>query len=408
MRAILKVLRGAQSARRVVIGAGQKLTFGRTPAADLEFADDTMMSGQHFSVSVSGPACVICDLDSRNGTFVDEKRIVECVLSEGNVIRAGQTTFAVSFEDLVASPAIPVNKHLSEVSPTVQPAGISQPALGIAGARETTSNSAAAQPLSPGAQLALSLAQASSGPRSSPQPSLTQPPQRHPPNKSPLPSIGESYQAGLADPDPFVRRNAILAAVWHGQPWVLDYCRSAALTAAAEDREILLLLAVLGKAEDLSQIVAISERLELGTLRFAILGAYGHPQVMPAIMNAIQSQDANDSLAARRAFCKMTGVEAPVVEESSIRDTQVDPSAPARINVDAATKHWLELKRRFPESTRWCRGLDLSHEPSAEILERLDLESRWECCLRGRVRKSWKTTTLDLEQLADKLANVLG
>ena len=38
-----------------------------------------------------------------------------------------------------------------------------------------------------------------------------------------------------------------------------------------------------------------------------------------------------------------------------------------------------------------------------ELLARLDLESRWEACLRGRFQKTWKPTPLDQEQLADKL-----
>src|SRR5262245_37234291 len=57
------------------------------------------MSGTHFSVAMNGHTCQIYDLNSRNGTFVEERRIVECAVAGGNVIRAGDTRFAVTLED---------------------------------------------------------------------------------------------------------------------------------------------------------------------------------------------------------------------------------------------------------------------------------------------------------------------
>ena len=51
---------------------GAKLVVGRHAASSaLAFTDDKLMSGAHFEISVSGDACELRDLDSRNGTAVN-------------------------------------------------------------------------------------------------------------------------------------------------------------------------------------------------------------------------------------------------------------------------------------------------------------------------------------------------
>lgn len=397
MRAILQVVKGKQTKRRFVVAAGQTVTFGRTPAADHQFSDDQRMSGQHFSIAVNGLSCVLCDLSSRNGTFVDERRVVEHPLANGNQIRAGDTCFTVTFEDL---------------APVANVGGIAQPALDA----QATRPSPAAMPamatadgvasLSPGAILAASLAQkAGSFPAQPAAAHKTTAPLRTASARS---SIPELFLTALNDEDHIVRRNALLAAGWSGQPWVLDHCRAHAMSSGPADSEIWLLFAILARPDDLPRILS-SERIpDLGSTRYAILATFGHPQVMGTVITGISDPDAETAAAASRAFTKLTGCEVPTLPEPSLRDTKIDDkqASPADSSFDsqAATKIWLDLKRQLAGSTRWCRGLDLSQKLTPDLIAKLDLESRWEACLRGRFQKTWKATPLDQEQLADKLA----
>lgn len=365
------------------------------------------MSGKHFSVAVNGLACVICDLSSRNGTFVDERRVVEHPLAAGNQIRAGETCFTITFEDL-ATLATPTAETPIAAIPTalpqVQPAYQAQTGQAAATARAAVGP----PPLSPGAILAASLAQKASA--FSPQPVKTgnrvvAAPVWAAPSR---PSIPEPYQSAVTDSDNIVRRNALVAAAWTGQPWVLEHCRAHAMSAGPADPEIWLLFAILGQPDDLPRILASERYPDLGPARFAILAAFGHPQVMSTIITAIPDANAEIAASAGAAFTKLTGRDVPTIPEPSLRDTKIDDKhsgeAAGSFDSQAATKIWLDLKRKLEGSTRWCRGKDLSQKLTPELLAELDLESRWEACLRGRFQNTWKPTPLDQEQLADKLS----
>ena len=49
-------------------------------------------------------------------------------------------------------------------------------------------------------------------------------------------------------------------------------------------------------------------------------------------------------------------------------------------------------------STRACRGFDLSQCATPEILDQLDMESRWEGYLRAKFEGAWQGTPMDLER----------
>jgi hypothetical protein len=102
MRVILQAAAGPEDGRRLVIEAGQSLTVGRTERADAALAGDPALSSVHFLVASDGAGCAIEDLQSRNGTFVNGRRINgRTPLKEGDQILAGQTTLVV---ELVETP----------------------------------------------------------------------------------------------------------------------------------------------------------------------------------------------------------------------------------------------------------------------------------------------------------------
>ncbi|GAA4427526.1 FHA domain-containing protein [Bremerella cremea] len=115
MLVVLEVVVGAQLGRQVKVPQDQTCKIGRTNYADEAFADDVMMSGQHFEVRNDGKYCWLRDLDSRNGTRVDHEFVKESlVLHDGQKIYAGRTEFLVRISGGAKSPYESTNLGLIE------------------------------------------------------------------------------------------------------------------------------------------------------------------------------------------------------------------------------------------------------------------------------------------------------
>lgn len=98
MQAVLQVTSGPHAGRKISLHAGLPFRIGRTTKADYAIAEDTYLSGAHFSVEWSGESCVVRDLGSSNGTFLNGTRMSEGLLQNGDVITAGQSSFAFAYE----------------------------------------------------------------------------------------------------------------------------------------------------------------------------------------------------------------------------------------------------------------------------------------------------------------------
>lgn len=365
MRVILEVISGPQARTEIALAGHQKATFGRTNWADYQFPADTLMSGKHFSVECDGQTCLVCDLNSTNGTYIDDERVIEGPAHSGAIIRAGYTKLKVTLEDVES--AAPLRAIWTGEAPAsdvlVTPLGA--PLLFIPSQMGETD--------------------------------ATRP-----------------FDDGLAHPDALVRRNAMLAAAWTGRKWVLEYCRRLAAPPLAENWEALLLLAILGQPSDMERILTIARTADLGPRRFAILGAFGHPLVMKDLLIGIESKNPAIAAAAGAAFTKITSAdinsdqraELPPEEGAAADEFEQEFLDEVTLpNPELAARKWKQLKGRFAQGLRWCRGIDMSHGLPEGALETLDLEARWEACLRGRFEGTWKRTSLDLEQLAGKLSS---
>jgi pSer/pThr/pTyr-binding forkhead associated (FHA) protein len=73
------------------------LIFGRGDEADVQVKDERM-SRQHFVVEARADKFFARDLDSTNGTFVNNNRITEVELHTNDRIRAGQTVVVFELE----------------------------------------------------------------------------------------------------------------------------------------------------------------------------------------------------------------------------------------------------------------------------------------------------------------------
>ncbi len=105
MQAVLEVTAGPHAGRKIVLRPGVSVRIGRTAKADYVVAEDTFLSSAHFYVECSSDRCVVRDLSSSNGTYLNGTRMSEGFLREGDVITAGQSSFAVHFDPFAEAPA---------------------------------------------------------------------------------------------------------------------------------------------------------------------------------------------------------------------------------------------------------------------------------------------------------------
>jgi hypothetical protein len=69
---------------------GATTVIGRGTESDI-VVDDNGVSRRHISFEVTPDGTILTDLGSTNGTFVEEQRITEVTLVDGNAIRIGRT-----------------------------------------------------------------------------------------------------------------------------------------------------------------------------------------------------------------------------------------------------------------------------------------------------------------------------
>jgi hypothetical protein len=349
MRVVLEIHSGPSAGKKAWLRSGQRIVIGRTEGSECVIPHDGQLSGRHFAIECSIEKCLVRDLGSSNGTFLNGQKVEEAVVQGGDLIVAGQTTFAIRIED--AAP--------------IAPPLVLRP--------ELVAQQSSALPAAALASMAL------------PPKSTTSPMPKRPPSIS----IPKPFDAGVIDVDPAVRGAALLAAAWTRQQWLLEYCRTLAQTPAPDNWDGIRLLAILGKPSDLPRILAIGKLAALGPARFQVLATFGHPEVVEPLLKSMRGPDPEDAIAAGTAFTKITRVELDSVPP--------EPSA-----VERAWEHWKRVRGRFSSGSRWRRGIDVSQPLSAEVLEQIDLESRWEACLRGNYEGTWNGTLMDLEEFPQR------
>lgn len=77
------------------VDAGQSVIIGRSPQSDFTIRQDRRMSSRHFELSYDGQTCRVRDLNSRNGTYVNGRRVEDAVLQNGDRVTAGRSVFSI-------------------------------------------------------------------------------------------------------------------------------------------------------------------------------------------------------------------------------------------------------------------------------------------------------------------------
>lgn len=105
MLVVLEVVVGSEVGRQIKIPQDRTCKIGRTNYSDEAFTDDVMMSGQHFEIRNDGKYCWLRDLDSRNGTRVDNDFVKDSLtIRDGQKVFAGRTEFTVKIEGGAKNP----------------------------------------------------------------------------------------------------------------------------------------------------------------------------------------------------------------------------------------------------------------------------------------------------------------
>lgn len=228
----------------------------------------------------------------------------------------------------------------------------------------------------------------------------------------------ELFEKALADKDPQTRRECLWAAAWTKQPWLLDYCRKFAVKSPPIDTDPYRLLAVLGQPDDLQRMLYLGKDVALGPQRFEWLGTFGHPGVIDLILEGFKSKNPREAVAAGNAFTQITGFD--VESQKRVTLPPEDGHEPDEIekeflddaflpDFDQAQAHWQKIKDAFAKGTRWCRGHDLSQSPPSPILDRFDLQSRYESILRAKSTGSSKgVARADLDRFPFLMSSTLS
>ena len=87
--------------------SGERIVVGTHESCDLVLTDPTV-SRQHLEISLVPQGWALCDLDSRNGSFVGDLRVREVIVSRDTKIQVGGTTLRL--EPLRAAVDLPVGE----------------------------------------------------------------------------------------------------------------------------------------------------------------------------------------------------------------------------------------------------------------------------------------------------------
>lgn len=146
-RVVLELQTGVDRGARMVLTPGQSVTVGRSPGADFPLPADDMLSRNHLTVHCTEEECIVEDLKSANGTFVNGQRITKQPLKQGDELAAGRSRFEAQFEGpwdeetLSGSGSGPSAEEspkeaMSQQSPATAAAGVA--VAGAAAGTETT------------------------------------------------------------------------------------------------------------------------------------------------------------------------------------------------------------------------------------------------------------------------------
>ncbi len=94
------VTTGPRSGQQYIVKPGSKLMIGRVPEANLRLDSDLYCSRKHALLYWEKDLCFIEDLQSTNGTFVNNSKIEgKKELRDGDLVATGDTQMVIGIKD---------------------------------------------------------------------------------------------------------------------------------------------------------------------------------------------------------------------------------------------------------------------------------------------------------------------
>jgi serine/threonine-protein kinase len=97
-RVTLTVAEGPHRGQAFTFAEHDTFLVGRSPEAHFSLPDDPYFSRMHFLVEVNPPLCRLLDLQSRNGTEVNHRKVQAADLQDGDEIKGGRTVLRVAID----------------------------------------------------------------------------------------------------------------------------------------------------------------------------------------------------------------------------------------------------------------------------------------------------------------------
>ena len=101
MKVTLRLTAGPEAGRIFEFNEAETFLVGRSPKAHLRFdvQADRAISRTHCLIEIRPPRCILWDLDSRNGTYVNSQRIKQIDLKDGDIVQVGKTRIHVAMQE---------------------------------------------------------------------------------------------------------------------------------------------------------------------------------------------------------------------------------------------------------------------------------------------------------------------
>jgi serine/threonine protein kinase len=106
MRRLLRIIAGPNEGQCFLVSDNSTTLLGRSQHTNAQLADQSV-SRVHCEIEIRGGRILLTDLDSSSGTFVNDQRVSECQLQDGDVIRIGNTQLRLEKSDAGEKAAVP-------------------------------------------------------------------------------------------------------------------------------------------------------------------------------------------------------------------------------------------------------------------------------------------------------------
>ncbi|MGO8901085.1 MAG: FHA domain-containing protein, partial [Isosphaeraceae bacterium] len=97
MNIVLRVISGPHEGQEYQINRSGSFIVGRASRAAFPMTADLTLSREHYQLENFPPLCHLVDLGSTNGTKVNGLRVERVLLREGDLVAAGDSSFAVYY-----------------------------------------------------------------------------------------------------------------------------------------------------------------------------------------------------------------------------------------------------------------------------------------------------------------------